>query len=185
MTNSFSPAVPEKANDILLGEGIVYVNYGEASQAIIGATRGGSKVELERVIKEISYDGSYGPTKELRRYERYVVKLVINLLKLNYTTLCYGVPVTVSDGVDSDGTYKKIAFDLDFEASDVLENITFVGQKQDGLYCIIKVENALNLNNLGFEFKEKDEIVSEMTYTGFYTYAAPTIPPLIIQDEVA
>lgn len=185
MTNSFNPAVPEKSNDILLGEGVVYVNYGEAGEAIIGATRGGSKLEIDKTLKEIGYDGAYGPTKDLRRYERYVVKLIINLLKLNYTTLCYGVPVTVSDGSDIDGTYKKISFDLDFEASDVLDNVTFAGQKQDGSYCIIKVENALNIDNLSFAFNEKDELVSEMTYTGFYTYAAPTIPPLVIHDEVA
>ncbi len=37
-TNVFIPAVPEKANDILLGEGVLYKNYGEAGEAIIGAT---------------------------------------------------------------------------------------------------------------------------------------------------
>lgn len=184
-TNTFSPAVPQKANDILLGEGVLYKNYGEAGEAVIGATRGGSKLEIERAIKEVAYDGSYGPTKNMRRYERFVVKLVINFLKLTYTNLAYGVPVTVSDGSDPDGTYKKISFDLEIAAADVLTNITFVGQKHDGSYCVIKVENALNIDNISLEFKEKDEIVSEMTYTGFYTYAAPTTPPLIIQDEVA
>jgi hypothetical protein len=180
----FSPVVPEKANDLLLGEGILYKNYGEAGEAIIGATRGGSKLEIERNIKQMAFDGAYGAHKGLRRYERFVAKLVINFLKLTYTNLAYGVPITVSDGTDQDGTYKKIAFDLDINASDVLTNITFVGQKHDGKYCIIKLENALNIDKIELEFKEKDEVVSEMTYTGFYSYATPTTPPLKIQDEI-
>lgn len=184
-TNTFSPAVPEKANDLLLGEGILYKNYGEEGEAIIGATRGGSKLEIDRDIPEIKYDGAYGPTKGLRRYERFVAKLVINFLKLTYTNLAYGLPVTVSDGTDADGTYKKIAFDLEISSTDVLTNITFKGQKHDGSYCIIKLENALNIDKIELEFKEKDEVISEMTYTGFYTAAAPTTPPLTIQDEVA
>jgi len=184
-TNTFSPAVIDKAKDLFLGEGVLYKDYGEAGQAVIGATRGGSKLEIERAIKDVEYDGSMGPTKGMRRTERFVVKLVVNFLKLTYTNLAYGLNVTVSDGSDQDGTYKKIAFNTTFASTDVLDNITFKGYKADGTYCIIKVEKALNIDNIGLEFKEKDEVVSEMTYTGFYTYSAPTTPPLKIQEEVA
>jgi hypothetical protein len=184
-TNTFSPAVIEKAKDLLLGEGVLYVNYEEDGQAVIGATRGGSKLEIDWSKKEVDYDGSMGPTKGMRRTERFVAKFVINFLKLTYTNLAYGLNVTVSDGTDQDGTYKKISFNLTFASTDVLKNITFVGYKADGTYCIIKLENAFNMDNISLEFKEKDEVVSEMTYTGFYTYAAPTTPPLVIQEENA
>lgn len=182
-TNTFSPAVIHKAKDILLGEGLVYKDYGEAGEALIGATRGGSKLEIEKPVKEIVYDGAMGPTKNMRRTERYIVKLVINFLKITYTNLAYGLNVTVSDGTDSDGTYKKISFNTTFAAADVLDNVTFKGYKADGTYCIIKVTKAFNMGNIGWEFKEKDELVSEMTYTGFYTYSAPTTVPLAIQEE--
>lgn len=184
-TNTFSPAVIHKAKDVLLGEGLVYKDYGESGQALIGATRGGSKLEIERAIKEMEYDGSMGPTKGMRRTERFVAKLMINFLKITYVNLAYGLNVTISDGSDVDGTYKKIAFDTDFDANDVLDNVTFKGYKADGTYCIIKVTKALNIDSIGLEFKEKDEVVSEMTYTGFYTYLAPTTAPLVIQEEEA
>jgi hypothetical protein len=58
----FTPEVPAD-NDLLLGEGIVYINYGEAGEAIIGATRDGSKYEEEKVIRTMQYDGAYGKTK--------------------------------------------------------------------------------------------------------------------------
>jgi hypothetical protein len=184
-TNDFSPAVPEKANDILLGEGAVYKNYDEVGEALIGATKGGSKLSIEKVIKEVEYDGAYGPTKGMRRHVTCIVKLVINFLKLNYTNMSYGVPCTVSDGSDEDGTYKEIAYDLEIVAADVLTNVTFVGQKWDGSYCKIKVENALNIDSTTWEFKSKDNLVLEMTYTGFYSYSTPTVPPLEIDEEVA
>jgi len=183
-TNVFNPAVPEKANDILLGEGELYKDYGLAGSALIGATRGGSKLEIEWIKKEIEYDGAMGPTKGMRRTERFVPKLMINFLKLNYTNFAYGLNVTVSDGTDQDGTYKETAFNTSFAAADVLDNITYKGYTADNDYYIIKVLNALNIDNISLEFKEKDEVVSEMTYTGFYSYLTPTTPPLVIQKEI-
>lgn len=181
-TGVFSPTVPQSSNDIMLGEGIVYKNYGEAGEAVIGATRGGSKFEIDNSIKSAAYDGAYGNTKGLRRYERCAVKLTVNFLKLTYTNLAYGMPVTVSDGTDSDGTYKEISFDLEISSGDVLTNVAFVGKKHDGKNCIIIVENALNIDKITWDFKEKDEVVSEMIYTGFYAYATPTTPPFKIWD---
>jgi len=182
--NTFEPAVPQSAKDIMLGEGVLYVDYGEIGEAVIGATRGGSKVEIERTIKTVDYDGAMGATKGMRRTERFVVTLVVNFLKLTYTNFVYGLNATTADGTDGDGTYKKITFDTTFASTDMLTNITFKGYKANGKYCIITITNALDIGNVGIEFKEKDEVVTERTYTGFYTYAAPTTPPLTIQEEV-
>lgn len=184
-TNIFSPAVPERAKDILLGEGAGYKNLDESGEALIGATRGGSRFELEWTKGNVGYDGAMGPTKGMRRSHRCVAKLIFNFLKLSYVNMAYGLNCTISDGTDEDGTYKKISFNTGFLSTDVLTNVGFKGYKADGTYCKIKIENALNLNGVTFEFKEKDEIVGEITYTGFYTYAAPTITPIKIDEEDA
>lgn len=183
-TNIFNPSVIDKANDLLLGEGVVYKDLDEVTETAIGATAGGSKLEVEWEKLQTKYDGSMGPTKGMRRTGRFVPKLTVNLLKINYTNIVYGLNVTVSDGSDQDGTYKKISFDTDFASTDVLTNIGFKGYKGNGKYCKIKVENALNINALSFEFKEKGEIKCEMVYTGFFAYSAPTTPPLSIREEV-
>jgi hypothetical protein len=185
-TNTFSPAVIHKAKDLFLGEGALYKDYvdEDTKGTLIGATRGGTKLEIEWSKKEVDYDGSMGPTKGMRRTERFVAKLVVNFLKLTYINLAYGLNVTVSDGSDADGTYKKIAFNTSFASTDLLSNITFRGFKANGEFCVIILENALNIDNISLEFKEKDEVISEMTYTGFYTYAAPTTPPLAIREEI-
>jgi hypothetical protein len=184
-TNSFVPVPIDKAKDMLLGEGTLYKDYGEISEAVIGATRGGTTFELERSIKEVEYDGVMGATKSMRRYEMCIPRLVINLLKINYTNLVYGLNATVSDGSDQDGTYKKLTFDTDFNSTDVLTNLAFYGKKANGHYCIIFIYNAINNGNISFEWKAKDEIVSELTFTGCYGYATPTTPPVEIWEEIA
>jgi hypothetical protein len=176
-----TPAIPT-ANDVFLGEGAVYRNYGEVTQALIGATSGGSKLTISKPLHSVAIDGTYGKVKNMERTDRFEVGLTVNLLKINYTNLAYGNPITISDGADKDGTYKEITFDLDINASDVLTNVTFVGQKFDGDAVLIKVLNALCTNNLKFDFKPKSEISLEMTYNGYYTSANPTTPPLEIWD---
>lgn len=178
----FVPVVPDD-NDLLLGEGIWYINFidGESSEPILGATRGGCKVEIDKIIRDMMYDGAYGPTFDLRRYERYVPRFMINLLKMTYTSLTYG---TVSDSTDQ-GNYHEIAFRLNIEDSDYLTNVTFVGKKHDGTDCIIIIKNVLNDGNISFDFKEKDEIVTEMQYTGHYLRTTPTVPPIEIWEYKA
>lgn len=182
-TNSFVPVPIDKAKDLLLGEGTLYIDYDEVSEAPIGATRGGTTFEIERSIKEVEYDASMGATKSMRRYERCIARLVINFLKLTYTNLAYGLNVTVSDGSDVDGTYKKISFDTDINSTDVLTNLTFYGKKANGKYCLIKLLNVFNTGNISFEWKSKDELVGEMTYTACYAYATPSTPPFEIWEE--
>lgn len=176
----FTPIVPADS-DILLGEGIYYADYGEVGQAIIGATRGGSKVEIEKVIKEMEYDGAYGHTKELRRYTRYVPRFMVNLLKMTYTSLGYAMPMDSTDL----GDYKEMVWRLNIEDTDYLTNITFVGNKHDGTEVIIKILNPLNDGNIVLDFKEKDELVSELQYTGHYAAATPTTPPILIWEYKA
>ncbi len=76
-----TPTVPA-ANDIVLGECKVYGNYGLTTETELGATQGGVKADFERVIKEIKFDGAYGPVKGLRRYETFNITLTVESLTL-------------------------------------------------------------------------------------------------------
>ena len=174
-----TPTVPAK-NDILLGEGVIRYNYTSGGGTVLGATRGGSSLKIERTIKEIAYDGAFGPTKGLRRKTIVVPRLIVKNLKLNYTTipLMFGSSFTVSD----EGDYHKIIEDMDMADADYLTDITFVGQKLDGKACIIIVYNALGDGNIEFAFSEKDEVVPETTFTGHYATGTPTTIPYELRD---
>jgi hypothetical protein len=171
-----TPVVP-LANDIKLGEGVVYINYG-TDNTILGATDGGSQFKIEKKIIDIKYDGKYGPTKGLKRVEIFIPRLIVNCLKLNYNTLGYGIPITVTDMT----TYQKITFDLNVEAEDVLTNVAFIGQAFDGKALKIIVKNALMDGDIELDFKEKASVVGQLQYSGHYAYATPTTPPFEIRD---
>jgi hypothetical protein len=77
------------ANDIIMGEFKAYANYGLPSQTLLGATRDGCKVDIERPIKELAFDGAYGPTLDsdgvpLIRYEKLIGRITLNNLYLKY-----------------------------------------------------------------------------------------------------
>lgn len=180
----FNPNVVEKSNDVLLGEGVVYWDHDEATETCFGATKGGSSFELKREIKDVEYDGQYGVTKGLKSFLRYIPTLTINLLKMTYTSFFKGIPSTTTQGADVDGSYNKTVFNLDWDSTDVMKNVTFKGSKNDGKVCLIKVLNAINIDEIELEFKPDDEVTGELVYTGCYAYATPTTPPVEIWDYV-
>jgi hypothetical protein len=175
-TGVVTPIVP-LANDVKLGEGVIYINYG-TDNIVLGATEGGSKFKIEKKIIDVKYDGAYGPTKGLKRVEIFIPRLIVNCLKLNYNTLGYGIPITVTNMT----TYQRIVFDLNIESTDVLTNVAFIGQAFDGKALKIIVSNCLMDGDIELSFKEKASVVGELQYTGHYTYAAPTTPPFEIKD---
>lgn len=101
MTKGLSTFEVPVANDVGLGECKIYGNYELPDQHIIGATRGGVKATIERTIREMGYDGSYGPTKGLRRYDKFVAKVELQSLCLKYQ-----VQNSISD-MESDGSWES------------------------------------------------------------------------------
>jgi len=54
-----TPVVPV-ANDIVLGEVKLYANYECPDAFELGALEGGIKLDIQRKIDEIKFDGGYG-----------------------------------------------------------------------------------------------------------------------------
>jgi hypothetical protein len=86
--NAVNPTIPV-SNDIIMGEFKAYANYGLPTQTLLGATRDGCKVDIERTIKELAFDGGYGPTLDsdgvpLVRYEKLIGMITLNNLYLKY-----------------------------------------------------------------------------------------------------
>lgn len=174
---AISPKCPDSTN-VVLGEGKIYVNYGEAGQAELGATRGGSTFTVERDIKEVAYDGAYGKTKGKRRKLTVNPMLVVNMLELNYTNIPQAYAgMTVTD----EGAYHKIIEDIDLVDGDYLTNVAFVGERMDGKAVIIIINNALGDGNVEWALTEKEEVVAETTFSGHYDCASPTVVPYEIR----
>lgn len=83
-----TPTVPV-VNDIILGEFKLYANYGLGTELLLGATRGGAKLNIERKINEMKFDGAYGQQLDsagipLVRYDSINANLSVDQLYLKY-----------------------------------------------------------------------------------------------------
>lgn len=177
----FTPVAPDKMNNIMLGEGVTYKNF-QTDPEIIGATRGGSQLDIERVIRDLPVDGLMGSTKGVKRYDTCIPKLTINYLSITTDILSMGIPMDITEKTDADGTYDEIAFSFEISPLDVLDDIAFKGQKFTGEDCVIILENAYNMDSYSLNFNSKDEVVASMIYTGFYADDDPITPPVMIFD---
>lgn len=178
----WTPVALDKAEDLTLGEGIVYYNLDESEEAEMGATLGGCELRLNRKLREVPWDGAYGAVRGMKEVETFKPQLLINFLRIDYTNLAYANTITVSDGSDADGTYKKIALRLNIESTDIVTNIGFKGYKMNGDIVKIKILRAFNMDSFGFGHKNKQEVVSPMIYTGFYANDDLITPPFEVWD---
>jgi hypothetical protein len=76
------------ANSLILGAGVVYVDYGEVTERCLGATEGGNSFKQTEVIREIPLDNKFGTNyKGLKRIVSRDAELTINLKEITATNL--------------------------------------------------------------------------------------------------
>jgi hypothetical protein len=174
-----TPQVPY-AKDITLGEGIIYKHFGEGgSEEEFTHSAGGIEYVEECVYIDPLVDGLYGPVRGLKRTNTKVPRFNINAGKLTYDNLFTGIPHTQTDM----GDYYSTRLNLSIAASDIVDNLTYVGTTHSGEAVQIKIENVLNDGPIEMEFKEKTEIICKMQYTGFSADGV-TIPSTIKKYDV-
>ena len=79
-------------NKLVLDAGLVYVDYGEVSQRLIGATDGGNTFKQVEEARDISLDNKFGPKyKGLKRITARSAEITVNLKEIDATNLEYVV----------------------------------------------------------------------------------------------
>lgn len=149
----------ENAKNVVFGKGVFKLDG-----IAIGLTRDGGKFSVEREIRQITADGDRGPVKGRIRSEGAVPKMEINHLELltNLENMHSGVSVTNSNGK----TVIKGTGEIDDEKD--YHEVVFEGQAKDGRDVKITIHNAINLENIEWELKDKDDIIDKVTFTGTY-----------------
>jgi len=161
-------AVGEK---ILLGAGTVKIGT-----TPIGLTRGGSAFLVEREIRPIEADGDKGPVKGREVIDREVPKLTVNALELfSATDMTKYYPALAVDST-TDPTKPKVTSTLTIADTDY-NDVTWEGYTKSGKKIIITVMNATNLENIEWNFEDKNETVPQLIFTGHYTEEAPNTAP--------
>jgi len=175
-------SVPGSSDEILLTEGIVYFNYGEVSQAAIGATQGGGSFTRNVQFREVPVDAAIGAIKGLKRKTRIDVLMKIKALKINKDNFAkFFAGMTNTDNT----TYYTTTEDIDIDEEDYLTNVTFVGQTLGGKYIKIYILNPLGDGNTEFaNMFVKEEIVPEVLLTAHFDPTAMSTVPWKIDWEV-
>ena len=156
----------ETVKRLFIDAGAVYLNYDEADERLLGATRGGNTFTIEQEVREIEVDGARGPVKGLRRVTSVRAQIVANLLEMTTENLKAALAGAT---VEENGTHDIITRKLTIEDSDYLKNVALVGEisgSQEPVICIVK--NALADGNFSISTADKDEAGLEVTFTGHF-----------------
>jgi len=142
--------------NIQIDYGIVYVNYGDTDQKLLGPTRGGGEFVATATIRDIEFDGSKGKTKGMQVVDDITAQLNVTSLNASLDTLKMALPFAEYDeangklsvGSDSVGVIPDEAY---------LKNITMFAKTIKGEYKKITLYNALSENGLTFAAAPKAE----------------------------
>lgn len=154
--------VPMEAIDpIVIDAGLVYKNWGELSEAMIGVTRGGNTFQVEPEYKDIQRDGARGKEKHMKRLINLDANLVVNLMTLSKENIKDAVGCA---NVEGDIVKTK----LDVEETDYIDNITLIGEKLGGGYIRITIFNAFSDEGIEIAMEDREETVVEVTFAAHF-----------------
>lgn len=158
-------AKSSQTNDVFISEGVFYIR-----NVPVGLTRGGGQFLVERETKQIEADGDRGYVKGRIRITKAVPKLVINMLEIigdNLPKMYAALKVTEEEGKKVvTGTGKIV--DADYQ-----DYVKFIGTTDKGQEVVIRIDNAINLENIDWTLADKDEVVPAITYIGCYLEDSP------------
>lgn len=162
-SNAYAP-LGTPANEFL-GPGAIYFDYGEETEVVIGATKGGGEFTDNAEFHEREADGDMGPVKGAVDLIKMRPVLKVKALKIDYTNLQKYFAGMYYDS--SDSTYHKLTRMTDLDDS-YLTNVAFVGQNRSGLDIVIILYDALGLGALKAAFTKDEEIVPEIEFTATF-----------------
>lgn len=167
---------------IMLGEGKLFLDEGEAGELEIGYVRGGEfNDQLE--MRHIEADGKRSHLKGDAVVNTIQPQLTINALEMssdNLDKLFCGVEVADATGI------KTLTRNYAVADTDYLTNVTFVGVTKAGKPVKIKLLNALGEGPINLAFADKEEVIIPCLFTGNGDTIADTKAPFeLVLDETA
>lgn len=187
-SKTYSGFNDKTAENLLLDAGAFFANFKvgtdtfeSASAKLLGATRGGGKFTAKPNIRSIEVDGVKGRAKGLQVIDNWEVSLSANVLEVSKESLAKSL--TAINEIDSSSVegYDVITAKNYIEITDYIENVTFVGKIAGSEKpVIIQIYNALNVEGLTIQTKDKDEAVIALNFVGTYDTNTLDTPPFKI-----
>lgn len=162
----------EMVENIQIDHGIIYENYGEENQKLIGPTRGGGNFKVERTYRNIEYDGMKGDTQGLTTVDDENATLTVKTLNASLDTFAEKLPgAKITKDSSSQKITKIESGDLGIIPDDAyIKNVTIFAQLISGEFRKITIYRALDKNGLDFSAVQKAEGEIEMAYRAHHKY---------------
>lgn len=157
---------------LIIDAGAVYKNWGEASEVLLGATRGGNSFKIETELRQMEVDGAIGAVKGGRRITNVAATITANFVEFSKALWLLANPgATAADYPATVGkTHDLITRANDIASADYLTNIAIVGNSTYSAtgYIVVKLKNVLADGNIELGFNPKDESVVPVTFTAHF-----------------
>lgn len=160
-----------KKENTLLGLGEIQID-----DTTIGYTRGGSEFTVKRTTHPIRADGDRGTHVDSVLIDQEVATLKTNFIELIPENIAKIVPAMASSTATGTTT---LAPTFKILTSDY-HKVTWIGKTKGGTAVKIILNKAINLADIKWTMKEKDEVVQSAEFEACYneetdlsTYAAP------------
>lgn len=132
------------------------------SGTLLGATSGGTKVNISSDYQEIEVDGAIVRVEGLTQKQGEQGSIEANLVEVTADNLKMAIVGRESES-DVEG-YRLIETKALLEESDYIENIAAVGTLSSGKPVIVIMDNMLCTSGLELETKNKDNVVMKVTF---------------------
>lgn len=131
----------KQLENIQIDYGLVFANYGEATQRQLGPTKGGAEFSATKTLRDIEFDGSKGKTKGAQVIDDMAALLRFSLMDTSIENIDLAMPQGSYDA--GTGTVKSGLPGI-IAASKYLTNITMFAKVAGGGYKKITLFNAMN-----------------------------------------
>lgn len=152
---------------IQIDEGVIFLDYGEATERMLAPTRGGGEFSATVTIRDIDFDGKCGKTAETQVIEEQAANLKVTSLCMSQEELALAIPGCRVTGFGSAAVIKNPKNGI-IAAAAYLKNITMFAKLIDGKYKKITIYKPLNEAGLTVKAVPKGEGELALDFSAHY-----------------
>lgn len=159
-------------NNRVFGPGQLFFNYDleTLTGTAVGATQGGSEIDLGRTLRTPEIDGLPGPGRGLQNVDKVAPTLKVKLFEISETNLLAAIAGAVKDG---DGNI----IGGDVTDDNYIDNVTLVCESRGESDYIVVLYNCLVVKPGAFKFEDGKESGLEVTFAAHYDLSKPDEEP--------
>ena len=148
------PITQEQIEAIQIDYGIVYLNYGEVGEKLLGPARGGGEFSVQASYRDIEFDGAKGKTKGMKVIEDLNAMLGVTLIDTSIDVLELAMPFVVRVGDVLTAASASVGI---IPGAAYRKNVTMFVKLISGQYKKITLYNALSEKDFSLSAKPKGE----------------------------